>query len=78
MNETLEQSIERTVFEILQKNHPNLLDIIETFTRRGYSSEKIVEICVEASGQVPERLAFIGCAADYLINNPEPITQTVQ
>lgn len=78
MEQNLEQIIEEMAFHALKKNSPNLLKIIETFVRHGFDSEQILEICIERSGQPRHRLAFIACAADYIINNPSLITETPQ
>lgn len=80
MNQTLENLTEEIAFRLLQQFAPGLLQIIQTFVKKGYNSNEIIEIFVERTGQPPDRYLFTlaGCAADYLINNPELATETIQ
>lgn len=64
MNQSLENIAEEAAFLAIQENNPELLKIIKTFIRHGYDAEKILNICIERTGQPRHRLAFIGCAAD--------------
>ena len=82
MNQTLSLEViaEETAFRLVQENSPGLLQIIRTFVKKGFNSDEIVEILVERSGQPRSRYIFTlaGCVADYLINNPELATETIQ
>lgn len=80
MNQNFEELTEEFAFSLLQKATPELLQFIRTFVKKGFNSDEIVEILVERSGQPRHRFIFTlaGCAADYLINNPELATETIQ
>lgn len=68
MNQNIESIVEEIAFNSIKENNPGLLKIVQTFVARGFTSEQIIDICVEKSGQPRHKLAFIGCAADYLRN----------
>lgn len=67
MNLSTEEMVEKICFESMQQFSPGLLKSIRTLVAVGCSSDQIVAVCAKKSGQTPERLAFIGGTADYLI-----------
>ncbi|HRH40504.1 MAG TPA: hypothetical protein PKY82_02585 [Pyrinomonadaceae bacterium] len=66
MDQNLENAVEETAYLHLQKS-PKLLKLVEEFIGDGLTPEQIIEICVEQTGNPYHQLAFVGCAADYLI-----------
>lgn len=80
MRQDLEGLLEEVAFRRLQKATPGILQFIRTLVKKGYSSDEIIEILAERTGQPRDRYLFTlaGCAADYLINNPELASETIQ
>jgi len=67
MADFLEEITEKTAFDFIAKNNPGLLQIVRTFINHELTPDDIIEICVAKTGHSRDRLAFIGCAASWII-----------
>jgi phosphoenolpyruvate-protein kinase (PTS system EI component) len=74
----MKKLVEEIAYKSIKRNNPALLRTIQMFINNGFSPERIVDICVEKTNQPRHRLAFIGCAADYIIDHALVATETVQ
>ncbi len=74
----MKQLAKEIAYQFIERNNPALLQTIQTFLSNGFSPEQIVGICMEKTNQPRRRLAFIGCAAEYIIARAPVVTETVQ
>ena len=62
----LENLTNKVAFDSLKENHPELFKTVNSLVREGKTAEDIINLCMEKTGEPYHRLAFIGCAADYM------------
>lgn len=74
----LQQISERAAYQAIEKNNPQLLKSICNLIARNFSSEQIIRLCMKMTKQPRHRIAFVGCAADYVIRNAPEITSRIQ